>query len=72
MWRLLSHLVLLATASASLVISEIADKGAADACDGEEWVELHWPGEDADEFFDGEIAIAVGVELGEGVAQLAR
>ena len=31
MWRLLSHLVLLATASASLVISEIADKGAADA-----------------------------------------
>ena len=30
------------------------------------------PGEDADELFDGEIAIAVGVELGEGVAQLAR
>ena len=29
-------LVLLATASASLVISEVADKGAADACDGEE------------------------------------
>ena len=41
MWRLLSHLVLLATASASLVISEVADKGAADACDGEEWIELH-------------------------------
>ena len=41
MWRLLSHLALLATASASLVISEVADKGAADACDGEEWVELH-------------------------------
>ena len=34
-------LALLATASASLVISEVADKGAADACDGEEWVELH-------------------------------
>ena len=33
MWRLLSHLVLLATAGASLVISEVADKGAADACD---------------------------------------
>ena len=76
MWRLLSLLVLLATASASLVISEVADKGAADACDGEEWIALagvaNWPGEDADEFFDGEIAIAVGVELGEGVAQLAR
>ena len=39
MWRLLSHLVLLATASASLVISEVADKGAADACDGEEWID---------------------------------
>ena len=38
MWRLLSHLFLLATASASLVISEVADKGAADACDGEEWI----------------------------------
>ena len=35
---LLWHLALLATASASLVISEVADKGAADACDGEEWV----------------------------------
>ena len=34
---LLWHLVLLATASASLVISEVADKGAADACDGEEY-----------------------------------
>ncbi len=30
MWRLLSHLVLLATASGSLVISEVADKGAID------------------------------------------
>ena len=38
---LLWHLALLATASASLVISEVADKGAADACDGEEWIELH-------------------------------
>ena len=35
MWRLLSHLVLLATASASLVISEVADKGGVGgACDG--------------------------------------
>ena len=29
------------------------------------------PGEDADELFDGEDAVAVRVELGEGVAQLA-
>ena len=43
---LLSHLVLLATASASLV-SEVADKGAADACDGEEWIELHNNGDAA-------------------------
>ena len=49
---LLSHLVLLATASASLVISEIADKGAADACDGEEWIELHNNG-DAGDSLDG-------------------
>ena len=47
MWRLLSHLALLATAGASLVISEVADKGAADACDGEEWVELHNNGDAA-------------------------
>ena len=47
MWRLLSHLVLLATAGASLVISEVADKGAADACDGEEWIELHNNGDAA-------------------------
>ena len=40
-------LALLATASASLVISEVADKGAADACDGEEWVELHNNGDAA-------------------------
>ena len=39
MWRLLSHLVLLATAGASLVISEVADKGAdGGVCSGEEWV----------------------------------
>ena len=50
---ILWHLALLATASASLVISEVADKGAADACDGEEWIELHNNGDAAAELAGG-------------------
>ena len=39
-------LALVTGASASLVISEIADKdGVGGACDGEEWVELHNAGD---------------------------
>ena len=44
---LLWHLALITTASASLVISEVADKGADGVCDGEEWVELHNNGDAA-------------------------
>ena len=76
MWRLLSHLVLLATASASLVISEVADKGAAGACDGEEWIELHNNGAAAaplnglilhdDQGAADEDALALGGSLGAG------
>ena len=73
---LLWHLALLATASASLVISEVADKGAADACDGEEWIELHNAGDAAaelaglilhdDKGVSDEDALALGGSLGAG------
>ena len=73
---LLWHLALVATAGASLVISEVADKGAADACDGEEWVELHNNGDAAapltglilhdDKGAADEDALALGGSLGAG------
>ena len=73
---LLWHLALLATASASLVISEVADKGAADACSGEEWIELHNNGDAAAELAGlilhddkgaaDEDALALGGSLGAG------
>ena len=73
---ILWHLALLATASASLVISEVADKGAADACDGEEWIELHNAGDSAaplnglilhdDKGASDEDALALGGSLGTG------